>query len=133
MNGDNGEWLEYQKTDCNNNCYYGGIWYAQHTKPNELMHIPNGLISQASMRKVKSLGVRRGYPDLFMPIPKGSYHGLFLELKAPDIDVARGLSPDQKKVLKQLRDRGYMVATANCLSDATRVIIAYLGDKHETI
>lgn len=106
---------------------------AYDAKPNELMHIPNGLISQASMRKVKSLGVRRGYPDLFMPIPKGSYHGLFLELKAPDIDVARGLSPDQKKVLKQLRDRGYMVATANCLSDATRVIIAYLEGKHETI
>lgn len=109
------------------------VCVAYDAKPNELMHIPNGLISQASMRKVKSLGVRRGYPDLFMPIPKGSYHGLFLELKAPDIDVARGLSPDQKKVLKQLRDRGYMVATANCLSDATRVIIAYLGGKHETI
>ena len=27
------------------------------------------------------MGVKSGVPDLMLPIPKGGYHGLFIELK----------------------------------------------------
>lgn len=107
------------------------LWWDAHcedfdAKPSELAHIPNGLISARLKNKVVPLGVRRGYPDLMMPIPRGIYHGLFIELKAPDVDVGRGLSREQRVVLKRLSDRGYLAVAINDFDTAVRVITDYL-------
>ena len=32
-------------------------------------------------KKVKKSGMRKGYPDLFLPVARGGYHGLYVELK----------------------------------------------------
>lgn len=107
------------------------LWWDAHceefgAKPSELAHIPNGLISARMKNKVIPLGVRKGYPDLMMPIPRGIYHGLFIELKAPDVDVERGLSREQKAVLKRLSDRGYLAVAVNDFDTVVRIISNYL-------
>ena len=45
--------------------------------------IPNGGHRHIAVAaKLKREGVKRGVPDLCLPVPRGRYHGCFLELKA---------------------------------------------------
>lgn len=97
-------------------------------KPWELMHIPNGLLNPNATRKVLPLGVRKGYPDLMLPIPRGNYAGLFIELKSPTVDIRRAVSNDQKKVLKTLMGRGYCTAVCQNFYEVTRLITSYLEE-----
>jgi hypothetical protein len=32
-------------------------------------------------KKAKRAGMKKGYPDIFLPVPRGIFHGLFIELK----------------------------------------------------
>ena len=44
-------------------------------------------------RRAKDIGVKAGFPDINLPIPRGGYAGLYIELKT---DKGK-LSPEQKK------------------------------------
>lgn len=45
--------------------------------------IPNGGIRQRGMAgKMKAEGVKRGVPDYHLPVARGGYHSLYIELKA---------------------------------------------------
>ena len=48
-----------------------------------LLHaIPNGARTSMSVAKrLKATGLRAGVPDLHLPVARGGYHGLWLELK----------------------------------------------------
>lgn len=47
-----------------------------------LFHIPNGgSRGKAEAARFKMEGVKPGVPDLFLPVPRGPWHGLFIELK----------------------------------------------------
>jgi hypothetical protein len=42
----------------------------------------NGVrLSIGQATKAKRAGMKKGYPDIFLPVPKGIFHGLFIELK----------------------------------------------------
>src|SRR5215203_2049252 len=48
-----------------------------------LYAIPNGGARHPVVAaKLKAEGVKRGVPDLCLPVPRGEYHGLYVELKA---------------------------------------------------
>jgi hypothetical protein len=73
--------------------------------------------------KQKAAGAKRGIPDLFLPVPIDSYHGLYIELKR----VKGGsLSPEQKIWASLLRQQGYMVAVCKGATEAKEIIEKYL-------
>lgn len=92
---------------------------------NDLLHFANG--GSRDVREAANLrrqGVRRGAPDLILTIPKGKYHGLFVELKAPS---GGRVSPEQRAFLKRLNDRGYRAVVARGFDEAKQEIENYLS------
>ena len=73
----------------------------------------------------KAMGVKAGVPDLFLPVPRGGFHGLFIELKAPN-GVKFG---NQDKWLKALSSQGYSVHLCYGWEKASAVILEYLNGK----
>ena len=47
-----------------------------------LLAIPNGgLRNKVTAGKLKAQGVKAGVPDIFLPVARGRYHGLWIEMK----------------------------------------------------
>jgi hypothetical protein len=68
-------------------------------------------------------GVRKGVPDLFLPVPIGRWHGLFMELKRQKGRV----SLDQTAWIEALRGQGYCVVVCHGAQAAIDWINKYLG------
>jgi len=93
-----------------------------------LHHVPNGgKMPPGSAGKLKGMGMRRGVPDLVLPVPRGSYHGLYLELKSPSGRVRA----TQRWWLQALAEEGYGVEVAYRLDDAIEAVEEYLAGEHE--
>lgn len=74
--------------------------------------------------KFKRMGVQPGIPDLCIPIPSGSYHGLYIELKR----VSGGRVSDvQSEWLSFLRDQGYFAEVAKGFEEARTMVVEYLS------
>jgi hypothetical protein len=92
--------------------------------------IPNGgqrnLIEAV---KFKRCGVQAGIPDLCIPIPSGSYHGLFLELKRTQ---GGKVSDAQLYWLRFLRAEGYFADVAHGADEGIKIVSEYLALKIKT-
>lgn len=56
---------------------------SRHPELRLLYAIPNGGIRQRGMAgKMKAEGVKRGVPDYHLPVARGEFHSLYIELKA---------------------------------------------------
>ena len=74
--------------------------------------------------KAKYSGGRKGIPDLFLPVPCGQYHGLYIEMKR----LKGGkLTPEQKDWIKFLNDSGYKAIVCKGHEAAIEMIKEYLG------
>jgi hypothetical protein len=82
----------------------------------QLLAIPNGgarnIITGARLKKE---GVRRGIPDLFLAVPAGGHHGLFIEMKTP----SGKLSAEQDNRMAELFSAGYECVVC-CSFDAAK-------------
>ena len=88
-----------------------------------VVHIANeGRRSVAYAVKLKRVGMRTGFPDLFFPIPIGDLHGLFIEMKS----LTGRATPAQKWWIAELRSRGYRAEICHGADAAIRVIDEYL-------
>jgi len=88
-----------------------------------LFAIPNGgARSKATAGKLKAEGVRPGVPDLMLPVARGGYHGLYIEMKA----VGGRTSDEQKAWIAGLRENGYRVEVCVGADAAWRVLCEYL-------
>lgn len=76
--------------------------------------------------KAKKAGLKPGFPDISLPIPRGKYHGLYIELKK-----VRGgsVSKEQRGILNQLCQQGYYACVCRGAVAAIEVIIKYLTCK----
>lgn len=73
--------------------------------------------------KLKRAGTRRGVPDLSLPVARGGYHGLYVEMKR----VKGGrVDPDQEACHTFLRDAGYRVSVCKGWEAAKAEILDYL-------
>ena len=93
----------------------------------DLLHaIPNGgHRNKATAGRLKAEGVKRGVPDIFLPVPKNGYHGLYIELKR---QKGGKLSVEQKEWCNRLFQNGYKVFVAEGWVEAREAILEYLRD-----
>lgn len=90
-----------------------------------MFHIPNGgSRNLIEARNLKKQGVKAGVPDIFLPVARGGFHGLFIEMKRSD---GGRVSDAQKDYIQKLRMQGYQAAVANGYDSAVSIIKAYLG------
>lgn len=99
-----------------------------------LFAIPNGGDRNAIVaKKLKAEGVRAGVPDLFLPVARDRFHGLFLEMKRTDKRPVRngkgGVSPQQSQWIDALRDQNYRVEVCYGWQESAAVLESYLTEK----
>lgn len=86
-------------------------------------HIPNGgKRSKSEAARFKAMGVKPGVSDIFLPAPRGKYHGLYIELKAKDGKVSK----EQKDFLTAVKEQGYCAYVAYGGEEAAKVIEGYM-------
>lgn len=92
-----------------------------------MFHIPNGGKRDVRVaRKLKLEGVKAGVPDIFLALPNGKYHGMFIEMKATK-EHASALTPPQKEWLARLNEAGYFAVRCKGWLEASNAIKQYLG------
>lgn len=90
-----------------------------------MYHTPNGgRRSKAEAGRFKAEGVKSGVPDIFLPVARGGYHGLYIELKRQRGGKA---SDTQKDWVKALGEQDYLVHVCKGWEAASKVIIEYLN------
>lgn len=95
-----------------------------HPELSLLHHIPNGgSRHKAEARRLKAEGVKAGVPDLCLPVARGQYHGLYVELKR--VKKSRA-SEEQVAWLAKLAEQGYYVAICKGWEEAMETILGYL-------
>lgn len=105
---------------------------ARHPELGLLFAIPNfagrlGRLTAIHGAKLKREGRKKGVPDVMLPVPRGRYHGLFVEMKR----VKGGsVSPEQRAWLAALQDQGYRAVRCLGWEQARAVITDYLGIKN---
>ncbi|ELY6121718.1 TPA: VRR-NUC domain-containing protein [Acinetobacter baumannii] len=94
-------------------------------KVSELIrHIPNGgLRSKTEAARFKEMGVIAGTPDLLLPVARGGFSALWIELKS---EKGR-LRPEQEVQIKLLQSLGNKVVFVRNVADAMAQIKSYLG------
>lgn len=89
-----------------------------------LYHTPNGgSRNHIEAARLKAQGVKAGIPDIYLPVSRSNYHGLYIELKRQH---GGRLSPDQKEMIPKLRAQGYRVEVCKGFQQAADVIEAYM-------
>lgn len=89
-----------------------------------IVHVPNeGKRSASYAARLKRIGMRPGFPDLFIPLARGRYHGLFIEMKY----VGGRASGAQESWLRLLSREGYAVSVSYGFDAARGVIEKYLN------
>ena len=89
-----------------------------------LYHVPNGgKRGKAEAGRFKAEGVKSGVPDICLPVARGAYHGLYVELKRRK---GGKTSPKQAEWLERLSGEGYYVALCAGWEQAAAKILEYL-------
>lgn len=96
-----------------------------HPELKRLYHVPNGgFRNKSTAGRLKAEGVKAGVPDVCLPIPRGAYHGLYIEMKRLK---GNDTTEDQDDWLEFLQSQGYCTAVCKGWEAATNVILDYLG------
>lgn len=102
-----------------------------------LFAIPNGgERNKIVAARMKAEGVKTGVPDVMLPVARGGFHGLFVEIKRPDSETTTkggakrrkgGTTDEQDDWIAKLRAQGYGAASCVGFEQARETIRAYLS------
>jgi hypothetical protein len=96
-----------------------------------LFAVPNGAnTSPRAGAYMKAEGLKSGVPDLVLPIPRGGFHGLFIEFKpthTPGVTHKTYPSKSQKRWLRVLSEQGYKAELCYGFEEAKKTIMDYLS------
>ena len=82
----------------------------------------NGVkMTKAQAGRAIAQGMLSGVPDLFLPVPKNGYHGLFIEMKYGSNKVTE----NQEKFLQNAANVGYAVSVCYSANEAIKRIEDY--------
>jgi len=95
-------------------------WADMHSVANVLYANVNGQYRQGQRPEP---GLRPGVPDLFLPVARDGWHGLYIEMKRVKGGV---LSKEQRRWIEVLRNNGYQAVVCRGAEDAIAQIEAYL-------
>lgn len=90
-----------------------------------IYHVPNeGKRSAAYAAKEKRLGLKKGVPDLVIPVKRMGFAGLYIEMKK----IGGRLTREQRIWLDMLNDEGYAAFVAEGAEQAIKIIQGYLNN-----
>jgi hypothetical protein len=111
---------------------WASLLEGQHPELALLAAIPNGAklpyIKKNGRRfspeamKLKAEGLKPGFPDMFLPVARRGFHGLFIELKYGRNQP----TPEQMAWLDRLSEQGYLAVPAWGAEEAIEVLTEYL-------
>lgn len=91
---------------------------------NLMYHVPNeGKRSRATGGRMRAEGLKKGVPDICLPVARGGAHGLYIELKRTK---QWKVTQDQEEWMNALKKQGYQVALCCGWEAASEVIMMYL-------
>ena len=87
----------------------------------------NGVkLSKIQAGKALKQGMKKGVPDLFLPVKQGGFSGLYIEMKS-----AKGrVSVEQSRYLKCAAENGYSVVVCYSAVEAINTIKAHLEQQN---
>ena len=96
----------------------------------EMLHsVPNGgKRDKITAARMKATGLKAGYPDIALDVPRDTFHGLRIEMKRPATATKSvgTTSPEQKNWINLLVKQGYYVAVCVGWGEAAKHIEHYL-------
>lgn len=110
---------------------WAALYRGKYPELDLMFAVPNGARTSISVaKKLKAEGLKAGIPDIILPVPRGTYHGMFLEMKR----VKGGrVESEQKEWHDKLRAHGYYVAIARGWEDAVSFIQFYLNQRSQGV
>lgn len=106
---------------------WAGLNERRHPELRLLFAVPNGGYRPPKTAAIlKATGVKSGVPDICLPVPRGEYHGLYIELKRRK---GGALSANQRIWLNALTEQGHMAVCCKGADEAIRTIERYLKCK----
>ncbi|MDB8790643.1 VRR-NUC domain-containing protein [Romboutsia sp. 1001216sp1] len=89
-----------------------------------IYHIPNGgKRGKSEGARLKRAGVKKGVPDLCLPVPRRNYHGLYIEMKYGNGRTSK----EQKEWINKLNEQGYYATVCNGFEEAKEAIERYIN------
>jgi len=95
-----------------------------------LFHIPNGFKISGTPTQRRARGARwkregllPGVPDLFLPVARDGWHGLFIEVKEP---VNGKLSKVQRDFIEDVKPYGFLTIVVDNAQDGIDLVREYL-------
>lgn len=102
-------------------------WAAYIPELKYMYAVPNGgSRNRLEAANMKLQGVKRGVSDICLPLPKGRYCGLYIELKTK----GNKASCEQAEFLREVNHRGYCGVVCYGFEEAKEVIERYLAEEN---
>ena len=100
-------------------------WCKQFSWGQFLYHVPNESVGGYGWTvRNRQMGMRKGVPDLVLPIPMRGFHGLYIEMKT---EKGR-LSLEQKRWIDALKTFGYCTEVARGWEEARDLLSWYMEE-----
>lgn len=105
---------------------FAWAWFTRGKYPELALmhHIPNGgKRGKVEAARFKAMGVKAGVPDVCLPVPRGGYHGLYVEMKRQQ---GGRVSEEQNEWMEALRAQGYEAKVCRGWKEAAEAIEQYM-------
>jgi hypothetical protein len=102
-------------------------WAAMEQSPElKLMfHVPNGgYRNKIEAQRLQAAGVKKGVYDILLPVSRGGFHGLFIEMKSKTGVVSK----EQKEFGCNVQKQGYAAVVCYDWQEARNLILSYLRE-----